>query len=353
MTGYVKHYTWDPLLDFISPPSYLVPSTASWVPQSVSNNAGAPGTGICPSLAAPYGSAAGSYLTQYCAASTGGLPNYPAQTAPSSPTMGTATTGAGGAVTLTWTDPSANSSPITGYTVSRLPQLPGVHRSLRLERLRHIDHHHRTHRRELVHLYRLRGQRLGTGDPSARSNSVTIPTVPSPPTNAAGAAQPNGTVKVSWTDPTNSGSPITGYTVIPSPACPSCTGTSVSGGSATSSTIGGLTAGASYTFTVTATNAVGTSNPSSASNSVTTPTVPGAPAIGTATPGTGQATLTWTAPASNGGSAITGYVVTPYIGAAAQTQQTFVSTATTEVVTGLTNGTSYTFNVAATNGWAP
>src|SRR5581483_6425770 len=30
-TGYEKHYTWDPLLDFLSPPSYLAPNTLSWV----------------------------------------------------------------------------------------------------------------------------------------------------------------------------------------------------------------------------------------------------------------------------------------------------------------------------------
>ena len=29
-SGYTKHYTWDPLLDYVSPPSYLVPTTAPW-----------------------------------------------------------------------------------------------------------------------------------------------------------------------------------------------------------------------------------------------------------------------------------------------------------------------------------
>ena len=59
--------------------------------------------------------------------------------------------------------------------------------------------------------------------------------------------------------------------------------------------------------------------------------------------------MNWTAPASNGGSAITGYVVTPYIAGVAQAAQTFSSAATTETVTGLTAGTSYTFKVAAVN----
>jgi hypothetical protein len=57
----------------------------------------------------------------------------------------------------------------------------------------------------------------------------------------------------------------------------------------------------------------------------------------------------WTAPGSDGGSAVTGYTVTPYIGATAQSP-TQVSGSTTQVrISGLTNGTSYTFEVTATN----
>jgi RHS repeat-associated protein len=77
-------------------------------------------------------------------------------------------------------------------------------------------------------------------------------------------------------------------------------------------TVSGLTNGTAYTFTVTATNAIGTGSASTASNSVTPEpaTVPGAPTIGTATAGNAQATVAFAAPASNGGSAITRYTAT-------------------------------------------
>ena len=79
-------------------------------------------------------------------------------------------------------------------------------------------------------------------------------------------------------------------------------------------------------------------------------TAPGAPAGVSATAGNGSATVSWTAP-NNGGSAITNYTVTPYIGSAAQTPVTVSGSppATSTTVTGLTNGTAYTFTVSATN----
>ncbi len=67
------------------------------------------------------------------------------------------------------------------------------------------------------------------------------------------------------------------------------------------------------------------------------------------TAGNASVALSWTAPASNGGSAITGYRVTPFIGATAQSAILTGSAATTFTVTGLTNGTAYTFTVAAIN----
>ena len=77
-------------------------------------------------------------------------------------------------------------------------------------------------------------------------------------------------------------------------------------------------------------------------------TVPGAPSNAHATAGNGSAALTWSAPASNGGRAISGYVITPYVGGVPQPSRA-VGPGASATVTGLTNGLLYTFRVSAVN----
>ena len=74
-------------------------------------------------------------------------------------------------------------------------------------------------------------------------------------------------------------------------------------------------------------------------------TVPDAPVIGVATAGNGQANVSFTAPASSGGRTITGYTVTSTPGG-----HTAGGGSSPITITGLTNGTAYTFTVTATNG---
>ncbi|WP_410816491.1 putative Ig domain-containing protein [Micromonospora sp. 050-3] len=76
--------------------------------------------------------------------------------------------------------------------------------------------------------------------------------------------------------------------------------------------------------------------------------VPATPVAPTATAGLASATVTWTAPASNG-SPITSYIVTPIRNGVAQTPITYDASTTSRVISGLTVGANYTFTVAAVN----
>jgi uncharacterized repeat protein (TIGR01451 family) len=169
------------------------------------------------------------------------------------------------------------------------------------------------------------------------------PTAPAIPTATPGILS----ATVNWTAPASNGSVITGYTITPYLANVAQTAQSFDA-STTTRTLTGLTAGGAYTFTVAATNAFGTSAPSAKSVAVVPYTLPGAPTITAVSAGSNSATLTFNAP-STGGSTITGYVVTPFIGAVAQATQSFSGTSAPKFVTGLTAGTAYTFTIAAQN----
>lgn len=180
---------------------------------------------------------------------------------------------------------------------------------------------------------------------SVTNNRATVPGAP-----VIGAATGgNTTASVVFTAPgSNGGATITSYTATSSPG--GFTGT----GSASPISVTGLTNGTAYTFTVTATNSEGTGSASSASNSVTPSAGATVPAqvtgltLGVATSTTQP--LTWTAP-SNGGSAITDYVI-QWSPAGAGTWTTFAdgtSTTAATTVTGLSASTSYDYRVAAVN----
>lgn len=108
------------------------------------------------------------------------------------------------------------------------------------------------------------------GSASANSNSTASVSaaVPGAPTIGTATATSSSTATVVYTAPaSNGGSVITSYTATSSPS--GITGTLSQAGSGTI-TVSGLNPVTSYTFTVTATNAIGTSAASAASNSVTT-----------------------------------------------------------------------------------
>jgi uncharacterized repeat protein (TIGR02543 family) len=184
-----------------------------------------------------------------------------------------------------------------------------------------------------------------TGSSSASPSSGTVspagkPGVPTGVTATIG----NGSATVSLTPPTNTGGPaIISYTMTASPGGATCTVNAP----ATSCVISPLTNGTAYTFTATANNGVATSDSSTASASFTPATVPNAPTITSVTSNTpGTTTVNFSAPASNGGSAITGYTVTSNPGGFTCTA---AASATSCAVSGLTDGVAYTFTAVATN----
>jgi hypothetical protein len=105
---------------------------------------------------------------------------------------------------------------------------------------------------------------------------------------------------------------------------------------------------AKFFYRVVAWNAEGEST----SNAVMTADPPGFPTAVTPTASNGKVVLNWTAPTSDGGAPITGYAVQRSVdngGTWTTVSANSGTNATTGTVTGLTNGTSYVFRVAAVN----
>lgn len=173
--------------------------------------------------------------------------------------------------------------------------------------------------------------------------------LPSPPhmVLTAVAISHDSSVSLSWSAARTCHLPVASYDILRQPGNVDKT---VSG-SATSALITGLQNGTKYTFTVTAHNADGQS--SLISNPVIPMTVPAPPTGVVATAAGGAAVVSWTAPTDDGGSKITGYVVTTYLSGSAPSQVTFMQVNNLEIVFNLIDGQAYTFTVSAINAVGP
>ena len=153
---------------------------------------------------------------------------------------------------------------------------------------------------------------------------------------------------VTWTAPETNGEPITGYTVTWTPAHGAGGGTFAAAASAATHTVTGLTNGTDYTFRVTATNELGTSDVSNASaparpkGQASPPTTVN---ITTTTNGTGNINLSWSGAGANGGD-ITGYEFSVYQGSGTTAVATVAAPGTSATWQG-TVGTAYTYTVRA------
>ena len=192
----------------------------------------------------------------------------------------------------------------------------------------------------------------GPGAPSAMaSRPVAVFSVPGRPV-ALTAAPGNGLALLTWTAPLQDGNtPIFDYRVeyrptgeqdwivFDHPPSPD-----------TVRTVNGLRNGTSYDFQVMAVNAVGVSDPPLSPESQTPATIPDAADSLLATDADGSVLLSWSEPAFDGGAPLTDYVVQyAAVGGPWTSFEHPPSTGVRSTVTGLHNGTHYSFRVAATN----
>ncbi len=185
--------------------------------------------------------------------------------------------------------------------------------------------------------------------------NVSAPAAPTAVTGTPG----DGSVTVSWTAPSTGGAPIDEYVVQYSSDGGSTWTDDSTNSDATSYTVTGLSNGTGYVFKVRAVNDANAALPndvppgpySAATGTVTpapappTPLPPSAPTNVVAIAGNSQAIVTWGAPVSPGSFPVSSYRVTASPGS-----QACITSSLSCTVSGLSNGTSYTFSVTALSG---
>ena len=298
-------------------------------------------------------------------------PYFNYQTVPGAPTGAAATSNENEKSAVSWNTPGSNGgSPITDYQVMVYNSSGGDPMGVTGDWTRNVGSATTTY--EFIGLangtgytFKINAINLsGTSATSTASSVATPSTVPGAPTDANAASNENTKSTVSWLAPaSNGGATITDYQVMVynssggDPMGVTGDWTRNVGSATTTYEFIGLANGTGYTFKINAINLSGTSATSTASSVATPSTVPGAPTDANAASNENtKSTVSWLAPASNGGATITDYQVTVYnssggdpMGVTGDWTRNVGSATTTYEFIGLANGTGYTFKINAIN----
>ncbi len=185
---------------------------------------------------------------------------------------------------------------------------------------------------------------VGDSNPSPPSNPIvpaTLPDAPPVPTVAPG----NTNIVVSFGAARDGGDPITSYTASSASNDGGVSNSHTAAGSP--NTVPGLTNGKHYTCRVAATNGIGTGPMSDASVPAVPSTVSAAPTIGTVTRGNASGSVAFT-PGPDNGSPVTSFTAS-CLSSNGGHPGAISGPSSPIVVTGLSNGHSYTCKVTATN----
>lgn len=265
----------------------------------------------------------------FSAQSAAVIPDEP----PGRPAPPTVTAGDGRLI-VSWTPPANDGSPISNY-VLRISggdaRDVGAGTSFTWEGLTNGTNY--TFEVQAVN-------RQGPGEFSAPSNPEHPYTIPGAPSGVNGVRQ-NGAAQITWTAPDNGGDPIDYYEIEHDQG-----GTNTTSG--TSLTWSQLTNGQTYRFRARAHNRAGLGPWSDYSAGVVPCGEPTQPPQPHAVRADGAATITWSAPDAQG-CAINGYTIRASSGQSISAG----GGATSATFSGLSNGTSYTFTVVATNEVGP
>ncbi|QLH03340.1 fibronectin type III domain-containing protein [Nitrosopumilus cobalaminigenes] len=255
-------------------------------------------------------------------------------------------------VTMTWTKPNENGSPITSYKITywqigtddfKKKTLEAKATSGQITGLTNDASY-----AFKINAVNALGQSPDSNVDSATPSKSSIATVPNQVRGVVGIPS-NGQVFLSWIEPSDNGAAITSYRVTVNEKDSTVSTTYPNIGDVTKTTILGLKNNVSYQFKVSAVNSIGVGKDSSAISVTPTNKVPIAITNLKASPGNGQVTLTWSV-SSTSLEDITGYRVREFqTGSTSFISHSIVGKDTRITIDGLTNGIPYGFRVLGVN----